>query len=64
MEELTTSRGGRVMRDLPELISYYLGFSHKLSDQFFDNKDCLWISEQLDYLDLQDWCYEFNWTGV
>lgn len=45
-----------------DLVAYYFGFPE--GSAYFDNRARLWLSWQLNYLELQPWCYKLDYWGA
>jgi hypothetical protein len=48
--------------DPDDMAGYYICL--EAGDAFFHNRKRLWIADQLDYLLIQEWCFDMNWMGV
>ena len=50
-------------RDSPEyMVGYYLCVVG--GDAYFENRKRLWIGHQLDWLMLQEGCFDLDWIGT
>lgn len=44
------------------LVAYYICLD--VGDVYFENRARLWITHQLHYIALQEWCFELDWVGA
>lgn len=53
--------------DPEDLTCYYFGINEDFVGQaglnYWQNKERLFIIDQLSYMDLQEWCYDLDWVG-
>lgn len=47
--------------NVDDLVRYYLGTDY--FNQFFDNRNRLFITYQKGYLELQEWVVDLDWCG-